>query len=77
MTFVFAFLLAWGEYIYALTLISTPRWKTVPVGIALLQGGDIYNWGMIMAGATIASLPALAIVSIIKSAISILQLKKA
>jgi multiple sugar transport system permease protein len=68
-TYVFSFLLAWGEYIYALTLMSSPEHKTIPVGIALLQGGDIYNWGMMMAGAAIASLPALAIVGIIRGAL--------
>lgn len=65
-TFAFAFLLAWGEYSYALMLLD-PAWRTVPVGLAQLEGGDVYSWGMIMAGSLVACLPALLVVVVTQS----------
>ncbi|MBO0664244.1 carbohydrate ABC transporter permease [Jiella sp. MQZ9-1] len=54
----FAFTLSWNEFIYALTFISTPEMKTVPVGVLTeLVRGDIYEWGALMAGALFGSLP--------------------
>jgi multiple sugar transport system permease protein len=56
--FIFCFTLCWNEFIYALTFISTPDNKTVPVAIVTnFTDGDIYRWGSIMAGALIGSLP--------------------
>ncbi|MEX6504870.1 carbohydrate ABC transporter permease [Jiella sp. M17.18] len=55
---IFAFTLSWNEFIYALTFISTPERKTVPVGVLTeLVRGDIYEWGALMAGALFGSLP--------------------
>ncbi|MEM8742459.1 MAG: carbohydrate ABC transporter permease [Pseudomonadota bacterium] len=56
--FIFCFTLCWNEYIYALTFISSPSNKTVPVAIVTsFTDGDIFRWGSIMAGALIGSLP--------------------
>ncbi len=56
--FIFCFTLCWNEFIYALTFISSPDNKTVPVAIVTnFTDGDIYRWGSIMAGALIGSLP--------------------
>jgi multiple sugar transport system permease protein len=55
---LFAFTLAWGEFIYALTFISTTNLKTVTVGVVVnLIRGDVFFWGSLMAGALTASLP--------------------
>jgi multiple sugar transport system permease protein len=55
---IFAFTLSWNEYIYALTFISSAENKTVPVGVVTeLITFDVYNWGGLMAGATLGSLP--------------------
>jgi ABC-type glycerol-3-phosphate transport system permease component len=56
-TLIFCFLLAWGEYVYALGLTGSANLRTVPVGISSLVSGDIYQWGMIMAAAVLAALP--------------------
>ena len=55
---IFAFTLSWNEFIYALTFISSNEEKTIPVGVltALIEG-DVYNWGALMAGALLGSLP--------------------
>jgi multiple sugar transport system permease protein len=55
---IFAFTLSWNEFIYALTFISSAENKTVPVGaITELITFDVYNWGGLMAGAMLGSLP--------------------
>jgi multiple sugar transport system permease protein len=55
---IFAFTLSWNEFIYALTFISSAENKTVPVAmITELITFDQYNWGGLMAGAMLGSLP--------------------
>ncbi len=55
---IFAFTLSWNEFIYALTFISSAENKTVPVGaITELITFDVDNWGGLMAGAMLGSLP--------------------
>jgi multiple sugar transport system permease protein len=55
---IFAFTLSWNEFIYALTFISSAENKTLPVAmITELVTFDEYNWGGLMAGALIGSLP--------------------
>ena len=57
---MFAFILSWQEYMYALTFARTEEMKTITVGIALMQGqhGTV-DWGQIMAGSVLACIPGL------------------
>jgi multiple sugar transport system permease protein len=55
---VFAFTLSMHEFIYALTFISMSAQKTVSIGVPTeLVRGDVFQWGPLMAGALIASIP--------------------
>src|SRR5215216_58250 len=55
---IFAFTLSWNEFIYALTFIQSSENKTVPVGVLTeLVRSDVYEWGALMAGALLGSLP--------------------
>ncbi len=54
-----AFLSAWDEYIWALTIINTPERRTLPVAIATYQGAHITNWGNVFAASLIAVVPVL------------------
>ena len=55
---IFAFTLSWNEFIYALTFIQSSENKTVPVGVLTeLVRGDVFEWGALMAGALLGSLP--------------------
>jgi multiple sugar transport system permease protein len=56
---LFGFTLTWNEFTYALIFISQTAHKTVVVvGVtADLMRADIYYWGLLMAGAVMASLP--------------------
>jgi multiple sugar transport system permease protein len=55
---IFAFTLSWNEFIYALAFIQSTDRKTVPVAILTeLVTGDVYQWGSLMAGALLGSIP--------------------
>ena len=55
---IFAFTLSWNEFIYALAFIQSSEKKTVPVAILTeLVSGDVYQWGALMAGSLLGSLP--------------------
>lgn len=55
---LFAFTLAWNEFLYALTFTSASVTKTVTVGVAgEMIRGDVFHWGGIMAGAVTGALP--------------------
>jgi ABC-type glycerol-3-phosphate transport system permease component len=59
-TAIFGFIEGWNEFLFALVLISTDSKRTLPVGISTLMGGTaIYSWGMLMAAAVVATIPAL------------------
>jgi multiple sugar transport system permease protein len=55
---IFSFTLSWNEFIYALAFIQSSENKTVAVAILTeLVTGDVYQWGSLMAGALLGSLP--------------------
>ncbi len=55
---IFSFTLSWNEFIYALAFIQSSENKTVPVAILTeLITGDVYQWGALMAGSLLGSLP--------------------
>ena len=55
---IFSFTLSWNEFIYALAFIQSSEKKTVPVAILTeLVTGDVYQWGALMAGSLLGSVP--------------------
>src|SRR6201985_2392407 len=55
---IFSFTLSWNEFIYSLAFIQSSANKTLPVGVVNeLAPGDVYQWGPLMAGALLGSLP--------------------
>ena len=54
---IFTFTGAWNELLFALIFISSEDLRTVSLALQYLITGDVYRWGPIMAGATLASLP--------------------
>jgi multiple sugar transport system permease protein len=54
---LFSFTNAWNEFLYALVFISSRESQTVTVGLALMQGEDVFYWGKMMAGALLTALP--------------------
>ncbi len=49
---ILVFVFAWNELLYALTFLSSPARRTVPVAIALLAGEHREPWGAITAAST-------------------------
>lgn len=56
---VYTFMIAWNEYLFALTLTRTVDMRTVPIGIQLLMGQHSYEWNEIMAMSILGSIPVL------------------
>lgn len=56
---VYTFMLAWNEFLFALTLTRTNEMRTVPVGIQLLMGQHSFEWNQMMAMSVLGSLPVL------------------
>ena len=54
---MFAFLLAWDEFMYALIFTSSDAAKTLPVAISEFAGKYTTDFGLVAAGGLIAALP--------------------
>lgn len=63
-TGLLSFILAWNEFLFALTFSITNESRTVPVAIALISGASQFElpWGTIMAASVIVTVPLLALV---------------
>jgi trehalose/maltose transport system permease protein len=63
-TGLLAFILAWNEFIFALTFTLSEEQRTVPVAIALISGAGGYEipWGRIMAASVIVTAPLILLV---------------
>jgi multiple sugar transport system permease protein len=54
---IFTFIGAWNDYFSQLILTRSTEMQTLPLGISALQAEFTTNYGMLMAGAAIASVP--------------------
>lgn len=63
-TGLLAFILAWNEFLFALTFTLSEEERTVPVAIALISGAGGYEipWGRIMAASVIVTAPLILLV---------------
>ena len=63
-TGLLAFIVAWNEFLFALTFTLSNEQRTVPVAIALITGASEFEvpWGNIMAASIIVTLPLIALV---------------
>jgi ABC-type glycerol-3-phosphate transport system permease component len=57
--FLLAFVAHWNEYLWPLIVTNTKDMQTLPVGLQALRllGGDLPQWHVVMAGATMVVLP--------------------
>ncbi|WP_119390850.1 carbohydrate ABC transporter permease [Taklimakanibacter lacteus] len=67
-TGLLAFILAWNEFLFALTFTLSNEQRTVPVAIALITGASAYElpWGRVMAASVIVTVPLIALVLILQ-----------
>ena len=63
-TGLLAFITAWNEFLFALTLVLSPERRTVPVAIALISGASTQElpWGNIMAASVTVTVPLILLV---------------
>ncbi len=55
----FGFLQCWSEYLLALALITDNDMKTIPLGLYQYFGDVQIDWGAVMAGSVVATVPTL------------------
>lgn len=67
-TGLLAFILAWNEFLFALTFTLSPDRRTVPVAIALISGASAYElpWGQVMAASVTVTLPLIVLVLLLQ-----------
>jgi multiple sugar transport system permease protein len=56
-TSIFCFILAWQEFLFAITFLNTSSKFTLTVGIAGMFGKDVVDWGLLDAGVVISTVP--------------------
>ncbi|MDN4524261.1 carbohydrate ABC transporter permease [Fictibacillus fluitans] len=56
-TAILVFIAAWNEFLFALTINTEEKFKTVPVGIAMFEGQFTVPWGDITAATVIVTIP--------------------
>jgi multiple sugar transport system permease protein len=62
---IFAFIASWTEYLFASVIIQSDALRTIPVGFAGIIGQYQIDWGLMLAGATLATIPVLLIFAFI------------
>ena len=55
--FVFHFMYNWNDFLWPLIVTTTADMRTLPTGLALFMGEHNIEYGLLLAGATIAALP--------------------
>lgn len=63
-TFIFIFLMCWDEFLYALILTHSMRAKTITVAVSEFTTRHMIDYGLMMAGGLLASIPPLIIATI-------------
>lgn len=56
-TAIFSFILAWQEFLFAVTFTSKAELRTLTVGIAAMRGKDVVDWGLLNAGVVVTTIP--------------------
>jgi ABC-type glycerol-3-phosphate transport system permease component len=64
-TGLFAFMLSYSEFLYALVLGGTSRSRTLSVVMASLSTNTDVSWGMLMAGVFLTLIPTLILVIVV------------
>jgi len=56
---IFTFLQQWNNFVWPLVIVHASEMRTVPLALAVLTGQFGANFGMVMAGAVVATMPML------------------
>jgi ABC-type glycerol-3-phosphate transport system permease component len=58
-TSVFAFVVVWNDYLFARVLLNDRTLQTMPVGLQDIYESTIVDWGLLMSGAVLVTVPAI------------------
>ncbi|MEM3393916.1 MAG: carbohydrate ABC transporter permease [Candidatus Methanomethylicia archaeon] len=58
---IFSFVTCWGEYLFASILINSDHLKLIAPGLAMYMGYQYIEWGSLLAGASLVTIPVLAL----------------
>jgi ABC-type glycerol-3-phosphate transport system permease component len=56
-TAIFAFIISWHEFLFAVTFTNSAEIRTLTVGIAAMRGKDVIDWGLLNSGVVITTIP--------------------
>lgn len=62
---IYAFVIAWTEYMFASVLILSDSHRTLPVGLAGIIGQYQIDWGLLLAGATLTAVPVILLFALV------------
>ncbi|MDR6551093.1 carbohydrate ABC transporter permease [Paenibacillus qinlingensis] len=65
---IFTFIASWNDYFSQLIMTRSTSMMTLPLGVATMQGEFTTNYGIMMAGAALASVPMIAIFLVFQKA---------
>jgi ABC-type glycerol-3-phosphate transport system permease component len=58
-TSVFAFVVVWNDYLFARVILNDRALQTMPVGLQDIYESTIVDWGLLMAGSVLVTVPAI------------------
>ena len=58
---IFTFIASWNDYFMQLIMVRSTSMQTLPLGVAAMQSEFATNYGVLMAGATLSSIPMIVI----------------
>jgi ABC-type glycerol-3-phosphate transport system permease component len=56
---IYTFINAWNELLYAMVIASSDNLKTLPVGLYAQIGGEMTEWGVVLAWSSMITLPSM------------------
>lgn len=63
---IYQFIFSWNEFFWSMIALQRPHLLTLPIGLSALQGAHDIKYGLLLAGAFLASLPVLIIFLILR-----------
>ncbi|MDK2907266.1 MAG: alpha,4-digalacturonate transport system permease protein [Petrotoga sp.] len=58
---VLSFTWRWNDYIWPLLVVSSPKYMTVQLGLALFSGEHTVQWGSLLAMTTLSMIPVMVV----------------
>ena len=63
---IFTGVFTWNEFLLGLLILSSDELKTLPVGLVAFQGAYASDWGALMAGVVLATVPLLLLYAVLQ-----------